>query len=136
MEDFTGSRYELPGLDLFAVPYLKPEAAGNWGLTTFRYGTRWRSARSPSCWPCESSLTVHPFCRCREKYLLLDDVSTTNAIESGLSAVQREVARQWFGNAVTCRWWDYVWLHDAFATYFQYFATHSVRTRAFSDVHA
>lgn len=38
MEDFTQVQYDLPGLDLFAVPDLKSEASGNWGLNTFRYG--------------------------------------------------------------------------------------------------
>lgn len=38
MEDFTETRYELPGLDLFAVPDFKSDAAGTWGLNTFRYG--------------------------------------------------------------------------------------------------
>ncbi|XP_025191838.1 aminopeptidase N-like [Melanaphis sacchari] len=58
-----------------------------------------------------------------EKYLLLDEGSSAKAKESGLSIVQREMARQWFGNLVTCSWWDYLWLHDAFAAYFQYFST-------------
>lgn len=66
--------------------------------------------------------------RFSEKYLLLDDASSTRAKESGLSMVQREMARQWFGNLVTCSWWNYLWLHDAFATYFQYFSMDSVRS--------
>lgn len=36
MEDFTESRYELPKLDLFAVPDFKSDAMGNWGLNTYR----------------------------------------------------------------------------------------------------
>lgn len=62
----------------------------------------------------------------REKYLLLDDMSSAKAKESGLSVVQREMARYWFGNVVTCVWWDHLWLHDAFATYFAYFAMNAV----------
>lgn len=61
-----------------------------------------------------------------EKFLLLNDESNAKIIESGLTMVQREMARQWFGNLVTCSWWDYMWLHDAFAVYFQYFGIHSV----------
>jgi len=37
MERFTEVRYELPKLDLFAVPNFKSDAMGNWGLNTFRY---------------------------------------------------------------------------------------------------
>jgi len=36
MESFTEMRYELPKLDLFAVPDLKSDAMGNWGLNTYR----------------------------------------------------------------------------------------------------
>lgn len=36
MEDFTESRYEMPKLDLFAVPDFKSDAIGNWGLNTYR----------------------------------------------------------------------------------------------------
>jgi len=56
-------------------------------------------------------------------------MSSAKANELGLSTVQREIARQWFGNLVTCSWWDYLWLHDAFAIYFQYFAMNSVKTQ-------
>lgn len=37
MESFTETLYELPKLDLFAVPDFKTDAMGNWGLTTYRY---------------------------------------------------------------------------------------------------
>jgi len=36
MESFTEMRYELPKLDLFAVPDFKSDAMGNWGLNTYR----------------------------------------------------------------------------------------------------
>lgn len=37
MEDYTGLQYELPKLNLFAVPDFKRDAMGNWGLNTYRY---------------------------------------------------------------------------------------------------
>jgi len=36
MESFTEMLYELPKLDLFAVPDFKSDAMGNWGLNTYR----------------------------------------------------------------------------------------------------
>lgn len=36
MEDYTELQYQLPKLDLFAVPDFKTDAMGNWGLTTYR----------------------------------------------------------------------------------------------------
>lgn len=37
MENFTEIQYNLPKFDMFAVPDLKSNSMGNWGLTTFRY---------------------------------------------------------------------------------------------------
>jgi len=41
----------------------------------------------------------------------------------GLSLVAHETAHQWFGDSVTERDWDDVWLSEGFATYFQQLAT-------------
>ena len=40
-----------------------------------------------------------------------------------LSLVAHEIAHQWFGDSVTERDWDDVWLSEGFATYFQQLAT-------------
>jgi aminopeptidase N len=39
-------------------------------------------------------------------------------VASGRSPVVHEIAHQWFGNSVTERDWDDVWLSEGFATYF------------------
>lgn len=41
--------------------------------------------------------------------------------------VQQLQSNHWFGNLVTCSWWDYPWLNEGFARYFRYFATKTVR---------
>lgn len=35
------------------------------------------------------------------------------------SLVAHEIAHQWWGDAVTCRNWNEIWLNESFATYFQ-----------------
>ncbi|MEJ7775126.1 MAG: aminopeptidase N [Nocardioidaceae bacterium] len=46
--------------------------------------------------------------------------------------VAHEMAHQWFGDLVTMRWWDDLWLNESFAEYMGYRVTHDV-TR-FKDV--
>lgn len=59
--------------------------------------------------------------------MLLDDLSKTKMKIRASAVVQHEFTHQWFGNLVTCKKWDYTWLNEGFARYFQYFATEMVR---------
>lgn len=53
----------------------------------------------------------------------------TNAADklSIATITAHELAHKWFGNLITARWWDNVWINEGFASYFEYFAMHEVR---------
>ncbi len=55
-------------------------------------------------------------------------------VASGRGPVVHEIAHQWFGNSVTERDWDEVWLSEGFATYFALlFTEHDEGRDAFVD---
>lgn len=65
----------------------------------------------------------------RETTLLYDSsASTAYAQQRVASVVAHEQAHMWFGDLVTCDWWEYTWLNEGFARYWQYFGTALVET--------
>ena len=89
--DYFGISYPFAKLDLVAVPDFSAGAMENPGLVTFRSG------------------------------LLLADSSrrSTGGRRAQATVMAHELAHQWFGDLVSPRWWDDLWLSEGFATWAQ-----------------
>lgn len=54
-------------------------------------------------------------------------VGSEKNLERVTQVIAHETVHQWFGDYVTPYWWDYLWLNEGFARYFEYKITAMVR---------
>ena len=97
-EKYYETPYPLPHSWQLGLPDFSAGAMENWGLITYR-----------------------------EAFLTLDPKNASLSVKQhNATDITHELAHQWFGDLVTMKWWDDLWLNESFANMMEYVSSDAI----------